>query len=395
MSKKLTFIVTSIILALFIPISCIIVSKLQVNNVTTAAVVRNVELEPENVDYESILNKFENGKLETEGSLTTFEGYQTISISDLEELDNLSASDLEQAKETKVKYNFSYDSETNMVTLSAESIDAEGQIEIDTISGVGFINDKNQIDAVMNIDGESILLSEMQDAGMIQNCGWFSRLIKKVVKVAVKVAVVAAVVATSAAVVVATAGAAAPALVAAGVGVTTSAGIGAAAGAAAGALFAMTVGAAAVKAGTAISEPIANDVSHIVNKMTGALISIVIKNVEYKAVLATAAVIKNIAKNSYFLAGFSADGSTYISLIAISDVLAVWATRENVPIYTYYSSNAKKIARDAGSGLSPKHDSAHRYIGKTKKLKVGIYFNHWHTAKHGGHCLYGTPYVNL
>ena len=33
----------------------------------------------------------------------------------------------------------------------------------------------------MNIDGEGILLSEMRDAGMIQNCGWFSRLIKAII----------------------------------------------------------------------------------------------------------------------------------------------------------------------------------------------------------------------
>lgn len=213
MSKKLTFIVTSIILALFIPISCIIVSKLQVNNVTTtAAVVRNIELEPENVDYESILNKFENGKLETEGSLTTFEGYQTISISDLAELDNLSASDLEQAKETKVKYNFSYDSETNLVTLSAESIDANGEIEIEEISGTAFTDENGKIDAMFEVDGDYILLSEMQDAGMIQNCGWFKNLFKKVVKAVVAVVVVSAVVAT----VVATAGAGMGAVIAAG-----------------------------------------------------------------------------------------------------------------------------------------------------------------------------------
>ena len=65
----------------------------------------------------------------------------------------------------------------------------------------------------MNIDGEGVLLSEMRDAGMIENCGWFSNLIKSVVKIAVAAVVVAA----TAAVVVATAGAAAPALVAVGV----------------------------------------------------------------------------------------------------------------------------------------------------------------------------------
>jgi len=396
MSKRLTFTITAIILALLVPISTLMISKLQVDNTTAnVSATRTVELENAAIDYESILNEFENSTLKTEGSLTTFEGYKPIDASVLSEFDNLSSSDIEQVQDTYVKYNFSYDEETNIVTLCAEMKNENGEIEIEEISGVGFINDKNQIDAVMNIDGESILLSEMNEAGMIQNCGWFKKLIKKVVKAVVKIAVVATVVVATAAVVVATAGAAAPALVAAGVGITTSAGIGVAAGAAAGALFAATVGAAAIQAGTAFSEKIAEDVSQVIDKLTGAIISITIKGVEYAAVLVTIAVVNNLAKESYFLAGFGDNGSVYVSTIAISDVLAVWATRLNIPIYTFHSLNAQKIARDAGDGLSPKYDPAHRYEPATQILKKGIYFDHWHTAKHMGHCLFGIPYINL
>jgi len=396
MSKRLTFTITAIILALLVPISTLMISKLQVDNTTAnVSATRTVELENAAIDYESILNEFENSTLKTEGSLTTFEGYKPIDASVLSEFDNLSSSDIEQVQDTYVKYNFSYDEETNIVTLRAEMKNENGEIEIEEISGVGFINDKNQIDAVMNIDGESILLSEMNEAGMIQNCGWFKKLIKKVVKAVVKIAVVATVVVATAAVVVATAGAAAPALVAAGVGITTSAGIGVAAGAAAGALFAATVGAAAIQAGTAFSEKIAEDVSQVIDKLTGAIISITIKGVEYAAVLVTIAVVNNLAKESYFLAGFGDNGSVYVSTIAISDVLAVWATRLNIPIYTFHSLNAQKIARDAGDGLSPKYDPAHRYEPATQILKKGIYFDHWHTAKHMGHCLFGIPYINL
>lgn len=394
MSKKLTFTITAIILALLVPISTLLITKLQADNTAAnVSATRTVELTDSAIDYESILNEFENSTLTTEGSLTTFEGYKPIDPSVLSEFDNLSSSDIEQVQDTYVKYNFSYDEETNVVTLRAEMKNENGEIEIEEISGVGFINDKNQIDAVMNIDGESILLSEMKEAGMIENCGWFKRLIKKVVKAVVQVAVVATVVVATAAVVVATAGAAAPALVAAGVGITTSTSIGI--GVAAGALFAATVGAAAIQAGTAISEPIAEGASQVIDKLTGAIISITIKGVEYAAVLVTIAVVNNLAKESYFLAGFGDNGSVYVSTIAISDVLAVWATRLNIPIYTFHSLNAQKIARDAGDGLSPKYDPAHRYEPATQILKKGIYFDHWHTAKHMGHCLFGIPYINL
>ena len=187
MSKRLTFTITAIILALLVPVSTLLLTKLQVKDTTAnLATVRTVELTDSAIDYESILNQFENSTLKTEGSLTTFEGYKSIDTALLTEFDNLSSSDIEQVQDTYVKYNFSYDEETNIITLCAEMKNENGEIEIEEISGVGFINDKNEIDAVMNIDGESILLSEMQESGMIQNCGWFKRLIKKLSKLLYK-----------------------------------------------------------------------------------------------------------------------------------------------------------------------------------------------------------------
>ncbi|MDD4276150.1 MAG: hypothetical protein PHO33_04140, partial [Clostridia bacterium] len=107
---------------------------------------------------------------------------------------------------------FSYDNETNVVTLSAELKNELGEIQIDTIAGTAFINEYGEIDALMDMDGEYALLSEMQNAGIIENCGWFSSLFKKIVVAVVVVVAVAAV----AAVVVATAGAGLGACIAAG-----------------------------------------------------------------------------------------------------------------------------------------------------------------------------------
>lgn len=67
---------------------------------------------------------------------------------------------------------------------------------MDTISGSAFLNDNGEIDAVMDIDGTYILLSEMKNAGMIENCGWFKRLVKSVVKVSAVTAISVAVAAT-------------------------------------------------------------------------------------------------------------------------------------------------------------------------------------------------------
>ena len=172
--------------------------------------VRTIELNTE-TDYASILNEFENSELKTDGSLTTFVGYQTLSADLFAEFDNVSENDIEEVEGMQIKYDFSYDNETNIVTLSAKMVNGDA-IEIEEIYGSAFINDLGDIDAVMYFDGEYVLLSEMQDAGLIQNCGWFSSLFNKIFVAVVAVVTVAVV----AAVIVSTAGAGLTAVIAAG-----------------------------------------------------------------------------------------------------------------------------------------------------------------------------------
>ena len=173
------------------------------------------------IDYQALLDEFENGEIIQEGNITTFIGTQALDSEIFEEIDTISENEIEDISNCVVSYVFTYDSDNNVVTIFAEMENEYGEIEIDTITGVGFINEQGEIDAVMNVEGDGILLSEMREAGMIQNCGWFSKLVKKVAKVVAVTAVVVA----AAAVVVATAGAATPAVVAAGVGVATTAGM--------------------------------------------------------------------------------------------------------------------------------------------------------------------------
>ena len=173
--------------------------------------VRTVTLAETDIDFQALLDEFENGELIQEDNVTTFRGTQALDSEIFEEIDTISENEIEDISNCVVSYVFTYDSDNNVVTISAEMENEYGEIEIDTITGVGFINEQGEIDAVMNVEGEGILLSEMREAGMIQNCGWFSKLVKKVAKVVAVTAVVVA----AAAVVVATAGAAAPAVVAA------------------------------------------------------------------------------------------------------------------------------------------------------------------------------------
>lgn len=257
--KKLFSLITTISLALILLVTpCLI----KVNGTSQTVRTTTVEVKRQSVDYQSVLDEFENAELETEGSLTTFVGYKSINLADLNGFDLVSETDVIEETEVSVKYNFSYDKETNIVTLSAELKDELGEIQIDTLTGAAFINEYGEIDAVMNVDGEGILLSEMKDAGLIENCGWFSRLIKKVVKVVAVAVVTAVVVAATAAVVVATAGAAAPAVVAAGVGVVST---GVTTGAIAGAAIAAGATAAAVTAGVGIAVAVGETIVEGIN----------------------------------------------------------------------------------------------------------------------------------
>ncbi len=224
--KLLTFLSTSFLALLMFALPVLFTtlnSKQTIKNSNDTVQSRTIIADGSEIDCESVFNSFEDPNLETDGSVTTFEGSQTINLSDLDGLDEVSQSTLEGAQ-LKVKYRFTYDKETNLVTLTAVEVhqDLNGTYEetiVDTILGAAFVNETGNLDAVLEVDGDYILLSELQDLGMVENCGWFRNLFKKVAKITAKVVVaVAAVVVVSAvaAAVVATCGAAMPAVIAAG-----------------------------------------------------------------------------------------------------------------------------------------------------------------------------------
>ena len=355
---KINIAILSLILAVICGVTYCITDYYQAQYASTQAVVRTIDAKPNEIDYQSILNDFEDAKLETEGSLTTFEGVKSLTLEDFEELDNLSESEKQFCESISVKYNFSFDSESNIVTIAAETRNNEKIIEIEEIFGVAFYNKDGEIDAVMNIDGEGILLSEMQDKGLIQNCGWFKKVLKKVVKVVAVVAIVVAV----AAVVVATVGAAAPAVVAAGVGVAA-------------------VGTASVLTTTCLTVAM---VAAGVSLASIAVASIDFEGVNYVLEEYTK-VADKLVKGCYYLAVGDKEGRMLVSPIRISTAaLASLALQSGLSIYTPIYTDAEYIATLASNGLKPVWDPAHQ----------NKYFAHYHLAtrpKPSTHAFYGIP----
>ncbi len=220
---------------------------------------------------------------------------------------------------------------------------------MEELSGVGFINRNNEIDVVINVENESVLLSEMRASGVIENCGWFSKLIKRVVKFAIVSTTVAVVAAATGGIAVATAGLACPALIGAGVGVTVTAGstIGRAiAGTSAGILFASRIGMAAVKAGTAIAEVVGEGIEQVVDKISNDVLALRWQGVEYAFMRLTVVICNSIKYGGYRITLINSNESCIriISSTAIPYAAAVaflrvakTLTEINYNIKSYYS----------------------------------------------------------
>lgn len=221
-------------------------------------------------------------------------------------------------------------------------------------------------------------------------------------KVVVKAATVVAVAAVVAATVVVTAGAAAPALVAVGVGVAGSTAVAAGAaiaGVAAGAIVYATVGKAALQAGTAIAEALGDGAEKVIDKVTGAVIALIIQGVEYATKVINKTIEKELQPGEFrFVLLTPRSSVAYITKEKISYTLAVWGLRLGLSTYSS-EDDARAAAFDAGNGMKPRH---HNYYHDDNKKKMGVYFFHYHTYPFSvtydelgfeipaGHACYGT-----
>lgn len=159
---------------------------------------RTIQLDAQTMDYQSVLDEFDHPVTEIGETTYSFTGSKTIDPSVFEKLDLVSEQQAKEiAKACNVQYSFSYDVATNIVTIAAEMHNEYGELELETMYGLAFTNEQGEIDAVFSLDGEdNILLSEMIDAGMIENTGWFSNLFKAVIVGFVAVAAAVVTVAT-------------------------------------------------------------------------------------------------------------------------------------------------------------------------------------------------------
>lgn len=166
-------------------------------------------------------------------------------------------------------------------------------------------------------------------------------------------------------------------------------------------LVSATVAAAAITTGVVataiIVEPLAEDIEKVVNKSTGQLLKIVYKGVDYAAEILTEAIISKLSKKEYFMAlADSTDGAMYYCCVPIDKAFAISIMAANtvVSVYTFYETNARSVAQQAGNNMSPLWERHHAYG----------YFDHYHLgnlSKMGeshqdcrSHAFFGLPQFN-
>ena len=141
--------------------------------------VHTVILDSTSIDYQSFFNEFHNAELIIDESTNSlkFSGIKTISSELLDELDLVSISNTEN--ELDIQYIFDYCADTNEFYLSVIADTENGEI-IDNWFGVPFTTEDGEIDIAFQTDDGIIYLSELKENEVLNNCGWFSKILKKV-----------------------------------------------------------------------------------------------------------------------------------------------------------------------------------------------------------------------
>lgn len=137
---------------------------------------RDLELVEQDIKISSDFNAFDSYNLEISDCKADFVGYDTMKLSDLYELDLVSDSKIDG--EVLIKYSCFYDYENGIVTLNVKMVDGEKATILDTVYGAVIMDEELNFDVAFDCEGETLLLSELEEAGVLDNCGFWSKLKK-------------------------------------------------------------------------------------------------------------------------------------------------------------------------------------------------------------------------
>ncbi len=184
----------SISTLLLIIISLVILGLLSNKVQYNKPVIRDIELTHKEIDYQSFFNELKGQEINLDRSKNTIE-YKATKELDANLFNEVAFVNYAPNKhKVEFDYQMKYDANENKFTLSISAKTDKGKV-IDNWEGTPFVKENKDIDIVFATDNGLVYLSDLEAKGLINNCGWFSRLFRKIAKVALILAVVATVVA--------------------------------------------------------------------------------------------------------------------------------------------------------------------------------------------------------
>lgn len=141
---------------------------------------KNIDFKVRTVEYnnnidESIFDDFCNHQIIEDNKDLNIIAEKRFNKSILEELDLVSLDN----EEFSVIYEINYVDEEETVFLNATLI-CENNIEIiDNVPGLVSLNKNGEADILFSLDYELVWLSEISDNSVVEQCGWFKKILKK------------------------------------------------------------------------------------------------------------------------------------------------------------------------------------------------------------------------
>ena len=142
MRKRIT-ILTS--LALTFVLIIVGIFSINYSNSGNNQLVRSVELNNNSLVDDSYFNAFDSYDLIIQDNKSTFDGFITINLAELAEIDNVTSSDI--LNDASLKFSSTFDYDTGTSTLNVYVIDENEEVTIiDTIYGVALLAETGEVD---------------------------------------------------------------------------------------------------------------------------------------------------------------------------------------------------------------------------------------------------------
>lgn len=190
--KKRTKIITSIVALLLCCVMLFIATMFSnPNGVSLSASTRTFELSvlPE---YENYLADFDEKSVDYDEEYVSFYGKMKYDEQVLTLFDQIALAEDIDTEQSNIIYDCSFDMETMQFTFRAALVDENNEIqEIEEMVTDAFVTEYGQLDAYIELDGETYLLSDYVSTDVIDKClfGWLKALIVIVVVIVVYVVV--------------------------------------------------------------------------------------------------------------------------------------------------------------------------------------------------------------